>query len=59
MSQVTGILSAIEQGDPHDAERLLPLVYDDLRKLAAERMAQEKPGQTLGRPPWSTKPISG
>src|ERR1700741_5040204 len=47
MSDVTRILSAIEQGDPHAAEELLPLVYDELRKLAAERMAQEKPGQTL------------
>src|SRR5438132_3861329 len=47
MSEVTGILSAIEQGDPHAAEQLLPLVYDELRKLAAERMAQERPGQTL------------
>src|SRR5262249_8565869 len=41
------ILSAIEQGDPHAAEQLLPLVYDELRKLAAQRLAQEKPGQTL------------
>jgi RNA polymerase sigma factor (TIGR02999 family) len=47
MNEVTRILSAIEQGDPHAAEQLLPLVYDELRKLAAERMAQEKPGQTL------------
>jgi RNA polymerase sigma factor (TIGR02999 family) len=47
MSQVTRILSAIEQGDPHAAEQLLPLVYDELRKLAAEKMAQERPGQTL------------
>ena len=47
MSDVTGILSAIEQGDPSAAEQLLPLVYDELRKLAAERMAQERPGQTL------------
>jgi len=47
MSDVTRILSAIEQGDPRAAEELLPLVYDELRKLAAERMAQEKPGQTL------------
>src|SRR5207302_5687844 len=47
MSEVTRILSAIEQGDPRAAERLLPLVYDELRKLAAEKMAQEKPGQTL------------
>ena len=47
MSEVTRILSAIEQGDPQAAEQLLPLVYDELRKLAAERMAQEMPGQTL------------
>jgi RNA polymerase sigma factor (TIGR02999 family) len=47
MSDVTRILSAIEQGDPHAAERLLPLVYDELRKLAASKLAQEKPGQTL------------
>jgi RNA polymerase sigma factor (TIGR02999 family) len=47
MSDVTHILSAIEQGDPHAAEHLLPLVYDELRKLAAQKLAQEKPGQTL------------
>jgi RNA polymerase sigma factor (TIGR02999 family) len=47
MSQVTHILSAIEQGDDRAAERLLPLVYDELRKLAARRLAREKPGQTL------------
>ena len=47
MSDVTRILSQIESGDPSAAERLLPLVYDELRKLAAVRMAQEKPGQTL------------
>jgi RNA polymerase sigma factor (TIGR02999 family) len=47
MSDVTRILSAIEQGDPHAAEQLLPLVYDELRKLAAAKLAQEKPGQTL------------
>ena len=47
MSEVTRILSAIEQGDPCAAEQLLPLVYDELRKLAALKMAQEKPGQTL------------
>ena len=47
MSDVTLILSAIEQGDPKAAEQLLPLVYDELRKLAARRLAQEKPGQTL------------
>src|SRR3954453_14030820 len=47
MTEVTRILSAIESGDPKAAEQLLPLVYDELRRLAAERMAQEKPGQTL------------
>jgi len=47
MHEVTRILSAIEQGDPQAAEQLLPLVYDELRRLAAEKMAQEKPGQTL------------
>src|SRR5439155_21723066 len=47
MSEVTHILSAIEQGDPRAAEQLLPLVYDELRKLAAQRLAHEKPGQTL------------
>src|SRR5687768_2493156 len=47
MTEVTRILWAIEQGDPHAAEQLLPLVYDELRKLAAARLADEKPGQTL------------
>ena len=47
MNDVTRVLSAIEQGDPRAAEQLLPLVYDELRKLAAQRLAQEKPGQTL------------
>jgi RNA polymerase sigma factor (TIGR02999 family) len=47
MSDVTRILSAIDAGDPHAAEQLLPLVYEELRKLAAQRLAQEKPGQTL------------
>ncbi|MGO9112621.1 MAG: ECF-type sigma factor [Thermoguttaceae bacterium] len=47
MHEVTRILSAIDQGDSQAAERLLPLVYDELRRLAAEKMAQEKPGQTL------------
>jgi RNA polymerase sigma factor (TIGR02999 family) len=47
MSNVTQILNAIEAGDPKAAERLLPLVYEELRKLAAQRLAQEKPGQTL------------
>jgi RNA polymerase sigma factor (TIGR02999 family) len=47
MNEVTRVLSAIEQGDPQAAEQLLPLVYDELRKLAAQRLAQERPGQTL------------
>src|SRR5438477_8255136 len=47
MPDVTQILSAIEEGDPSAAEQLLPLVYDELRKLAAQRLTQEKPGQTL------------
>lgn len=47
MNDVTSILDAMEQGDPHAAEQLLPLVYDELRKLAAQKLAQEKPGQTL------------
>jgi RNA polymerase sigma factor (TIGR02999 family) len=47
MSEVTRILSAIEQGDPYAAEQLLPLIYDELRQLAAQKLAQEKPGQTL------------
>jgi RNA polymerase sigma factor (TIGR02999 family) len=47
MNEVTRVLSAIEGGDLHAAEQLLPLVYDELRRLAAQRLAQEKPGQTL------------
>ena len=47
MNDVTRVLSAIEQGDPKATEQLLPLVYDELRKLAAQKLAQEKPGQTL------------
>jgi len=47
MNEVTRILCAVEQGDPHAAEQLLPLVYDELRKLAAQKLALEKPGQTL------------
>jgi RNA polymerase sigma factor (TIGR02999 family) len=47
MSPVTQILSAIDQGDPTAAEQLLPLVYDELRKLAAQKLAQERPGGTL------------
>ena len=47
MNEVTRILSSVEQGDPQAAEQLLPLVYNELRRLAAQRLAQEKPGQTL------------
>ncbi len=47
MNEVTQLLSALGQGDPHAAAQLLPLVYDELRKLAAQRMAQGQPGQTL------------
>jgi len=47
MNEVTRILSAVEQGDPGAAEQLLPLVYDELRKLAAQKLAREKAGQTL------------
>ena len=47
MNEVTRILSAIEEGDTHAAAQLLPLVYDEMRKLAAQKLAQEKPGQTL------------
>src|SRR5437879_2591396 len=47
MTDVTRILSAIEQGDPHAADQLLPLVYDELRRLAARKLAREQPGQTL------------
>jgi hypothetical protein len=47
MNQVTCLLSAIEAGEPHAGAQLLPLVYEELRKLAAHKMAQEKPGHTL------------
>src|SRR6058998_2429611 len=47
MNEVTRVLSAIEAGDPQAAGQLLPLVYDELRKLATQRLANEKPGQTL------------
>jgi RNA polymerase sigma factor (TIGR02999 family) len=47
MNDVTRILSEVEQGDPHAAQELLPLIYEELRKLAAQRLAQEAPGQTL------------
>src|SRR4051794_31303127 len=47
MNDVTRILSAIEQGDPSAAGQLLPLIYDELRRLAAQKLAREEPGQTL------------
>jgi hypothetical protein len=49
MSEVTRLLGALGQGDPHAAAQLLPLVYDEPRRLAARKLAREKPGQTLGR----------
>jgi RNA polymerase sigma factor (TIGR02999 family) len=48
MSEVTAILTAVEQGDPQAAGQLLPLVYEELRRLATQKLAREKPGQTLG-----------
>ena len=48
MSEVTRVLSAIEQGDPQAAQHLLPLVYDELRRPAAQQLGQEAPGQALG-----------
>jgi hypothetical protein len=61
MSEVTRILCAIEQGDPHAAEQLLPLVYDELRRLAARKMIREKSGQTLqaNRPGSRSVPTAG
>src|SRR4051794_13025124 len=47
MNDVTRILTAVEQGDPHAAARLLPLIYDELRRLAAQRLSKEPAGQTL------------
>src|SRR5256885_9138376 len=47
MNEVTQILNAIEQGDPHAASQLVPVVYDELRRLAAHKLASEAPGQTL------------
>jgi RNA polymerase sigma factor (TIGR02999 family) len=47
MSEITRILSAVEQGDAHAAEQLLPLIYNELRGLAAQKVAQEKPGQSI------------
>ncbi len=59
MIDVTQILSQIEQGDPSAAEQLLPLVYEELRLLAGAKLAQEKPGQTLRRRRWFTRPTFG
>jgi len=59
MSEVTRILSAIEHGRPARRRELLPLVYEELRQLAAQRLAQEQPGQTLQPTAWSTRPTSG
>ena len=47
MTEVTQILSASERGDPHASEQLLPLIYDELRRLAAQRLTRQSPGQTL------------
>ena len=47
MAEITRILEAIDEGDVHAAEELLPLVYDELRRLAAQKLSHEKPGQTL------------
>src|ERR1700675_264066 len=47
MTEVTRILAAVEEGDPHAARQLLPLVYAELRRLAAQKLSHEKPGQTL------------
>ena len=57
MTDVTQILNAIEQGYPSAAEQLLPLVYGELRKLAATELAQEKPGRRSKRRHWCTTPI--
>jgi hypothetical protein len=56
VSEVTRILSAIAQGDPGAASQLLPLVYDELRQLAARCLAQQTPGQTLQPTPWQWRP---
>lgn len=57
VNEITRILSAIDHGDSHAAEQLLPLIYDELRRLAAQKLAQEKPGQTLPQTetPWSPR----
>ena len=57
MSDVTEILSAIEQGDSAAADELLPLVYDELRKLAADKMSHERVGRPCSPPFWCTRPI--
>ena len=59
MSEVTGILAAIEDGDIRPAEELLPLVYNELRQLAAQKLSREQPGQTLQPPPWCMRPGCG
>src|SRR5213593_2554926 len=59
VSDVTRVIEAIQQGDPKAAGELLPLVYEELRKLAASKMANEAAGNTLQPPPWSTRPGSG
>ena len=59
MTNVTRILSQIESGDPSAAEQLLPLVYDELRKLAAAKLAHEKPGRRCRRRHWYTRHTCG
>jgi hypothetical protein len=59
MNDVTRILDAIDRGDPQAAGRLLPLVYEELRKLAARRLARESPGQTLQATALVHKPLQG
>jgi DNA-binding GntR family transcriptional regulator len=59
MTDVTHILDAIEQGDPHAAEQLLPLVYDELRRLAADMMARENPDRQWTPPPWCMRRTCG
>jgi hypothetical protein len=57
MHEVTRILNAVDQGDPQAAEQLLPLVYDELRKLAAQKLVEEKPGQHCRRQRWYMRRI--
>ena len=59
MSEVTRILEQIREGDPLASEQLLPILYDELRTLAAQKLAQEQPGQTLQATAPFTKPIFG